>query len=788
MGVIDSIFGSSGIPSSPTSQRLETSSISPWAQPYVSNYLDRAQALINQGPTPFQNKVYSSAQNMGTPEQFGQGSSLASQGGQGSLSTAPMALNYGQLGANIGQMGAGIGAQGIGVGAQGQQYGMNAGANYAQQATNPYAVAAYMNPFIQQALAPQMELLNQQQQLGSQNIAAKAVGQGAFGGNRATLAQGLNNQNYALAKQQAMGQAYTDAFKQAQQAQQFGSQIGLQGAMQGTQLGLQGLGTALQGAGLGIQGAQAGLQGVSGAQQGYQGATQAGAALGNIGSQQGQYGLGQLALQNQIANQQYKLPFENLEFQRSMLSGLPVSSSSTQGFQAPPNYLSQGVGALATGAGIYGMGKNAGWWGGPESSVDYMNSIGATGSGLYDQAMSSSDYLTNLYGLDIFSEGGKVKKYAKGGQVNYATGGDIKTMPTEQLAKLLQNPNVTPMEVALIQRQLALRNRMENNPETPQIMGGGLDTIPSGDMFRAAGGGIVAFAEGNVVKTNSSNPNKIRPQIKDYQSLLEEQIRESLEKTDANAYARSQAMQDEYAKAIKERQAARPYETLLNFGLGALSGESPYAMTNLGKAGTYALQQQQKGVSDDATERKSMLQQQVEAEKSADARQTARQNAMQTSLGQMYTREIGLKNAGASAASAAASKANTEYNKNWNNFQLRVGAEKNNLMNQKSKTFDYEQNPNKLDVDAYKNIYYKTPPDVRAELKLPDPKEYEATTSGQPAVPTVAPTAAPVVGSPTSKVPPPAAIDMLRSKDSPEMRTKFDAIFGPGAAKKALGK
>jgi hypothetical protein len=37
------------------------------------------------------------------------------------------------------------------------------------------------------------------------------------------------------------------------------------------------------------------------------------------------------------------------------------------------------------------------------SSTDYMNNIGATGSGMFDQALSSNDYLENLYGnLGIF--------------------------------------------------------------------------------------------------------------------------------------------------------------------------------------------------------------------------------------------------------------------------------------------------------------------------------------------------------------------------------------------------
>jgi len=334
------IFGAQGLPSSPTGQTTTSGSIQPWAQPYIFNYLNKAQQLAtNAAPTQFQNQVYSSAQNLDTPGQFAAGSSLAQQGGQGQLSTAPMALNYGQQGSDIGQ-------QGVGIGALGQMYGMGAGQNYANQATNPYAVGAYMNPYIQQSLAPQLQLLNQQQQLGAQDINAKAVGQGAFGGNRATLAQGLNAQNFDLARQQAIGKGYDTAFQQAQQAQQFGANLGLQGAMQGTSAGLAGLASGMQGAGLG-------LQGVQGAQQGYTGATQAGAALGNIGAQQGQYELSKLQLQNQIANQQFNQPFQTQQYMQGMLSGLPISSQTQQTYQAPPNAFSQLAGLGTAGLGAY---------------------------------------------------------------------------------------------------------------------------------------------------------------------------------------------------------------------------------------------------------------------------------------------------------------------------------------------------------------------------------------------------------------------------------------------------
>lgn len=346
-----SIFGFSGLPSSPTSQQTSFGSIQPWAQPYIADYLTRAQQLTQGTPQPsaLQQQAYTGAANLALPDAFAQGAALANAGGQGNLSTAPMALEYGKQGAQYGAQGTQYGGLGSAIGLQAAQ----AGGNYAQQATDPGAMAAYMNPYIQQSLAPQMALLNQQQQLGAQNIAAKAVGQGAFGGNRATLAQGLNAQNYDLARQQAIGQGYNTAFQQAQQAQQFGANLGLQGlgtALQGQQVGLAGLGTAMQGAGVG-------LQGVGGAQQGYSGATQAGAALGNIGAQQAAAQLGILGMQNQLGTQQYNLPFQNLQFQQGMLSGLPISSTTQQGYQAPPNTASQ-IGNLGLGAlGAYAMYK-----------------------------------------------------------------------------------------------------------------------------------------------------------------------------------------------------------------------------------------------------------------------------------------------------------------------------------------------------------------------------------------------------------------------------------------------
>jgi len=211
-------------------------------------------------------------------------------------------------------------------------------------------------------------------------------------------------------------QALNQAYQQAQAQQQFGANLNLQGlqgaqqglgtALQGGQLGLSGIGTALQGlqggmqgAGLGIQGAQAGLQGVdrqlagtaqgmqgaqvglqgvSGAQAGYGLANQAAGTLGQLG--QNIYGqqVGNINLQNQLGAQQQQeqqailnqqiqnyataqqYPMMQLSNMSNLLRGMPMQSTTVQGYQAQPNALSQLGGLGLTAAGIAGLGKAKG--------------------------------------------------------------------------------------------------------------------------------------------------------------------------------------------------------------------------------------------------------------------------------------------------------------------------------------------------------------------------------------------------------------------------------------------
>jgi hypothetical protein len=393
----------------PQQSTTQTSNIPDWMRPQVETALGAAtQQIFNVDQTgnitgfrpyvpystkptdyvagfaPMQNQAFQSAANLQTPTQFAAGSNLASTAGQGALGTTGAAMGYGGMGAGYGQQGANIGQGALGYGAAGAALGQQAagaGAGYQQMATDPSSVQAYMNPYVQASLAPQLQLMNQQLAMTQNQNQAQAVKQGAYGGSRQAVQQGLDQQNADLAKAQLIGQGYNQAFKEAQQAQQFGANLGLQGlqaGMQGQQVGLAGVQGALAGTAQGIQGAQAGLAGVQGAQQGYSLANQAAANLGQLGSQQLAAQQNIIGLQNQLGGQQQQYqqglinqainnyamaqqyPQQQLSFYNSLLRGYATPTVTTSQYQASPNPVSQLAGLGLTGAAAYGLAKKKG--------------------------------------------------------------------------------------------------------------------------------------------------------------------------------------------------------------------------------------------------------------------------------------------------------------------------------------------------------------------------------------------------------------------------------------------
>ena len=274
---------------------------------------EQAQAAVAPF-SPLQQTSFYNVGNLGLPGQYNTGTGYAALGGIGSANIANQAANVGN------------------------QYNM--------MATNPYATQAFMSPYVQNALQPQLREMNRQYDITGGQMQAKAVGQGAFGGNRAALEQAENQRNKNIAMNQAIGTGYQNAFQAAQQAQQYGANLGLQG-----------YGTALQGTGQ-LTSAGNTLANIGTAQLGSQ---QNIIGLQNqMGSQQQtqQQNMINQAMQNYAMQQQY--PNQQLSFMSGLTRGLPMQTATTQSYQAAPSSISQLSGLGLTGAAAYGLMKKEG--------------------------------------------------------------------------------------------------------------------------------------------------------------------------------------------------------------------------------------------------------------------------------------------------------------------------------------------------------------------------------------------------------------------------------------------
>ncbi len=315
--------GGKSPPPGPTQSTVTNTNIPEYARPYVENMLGATQQQLfnttqnadgttqitgikpytpySQNPqdyfagfSPLQQQTQQNVANMQLPGQFNQGSALTGMAGLNSY---------------------------------------NAGQNFQNMATNPNAVGAYMNPYIQNALQPQLEEMQRQYGITGTQQQSQATKSGAFGGGREAIMAAENQRNKNMAMNQAIGQGYNTAFNNAQQQMNMGAQLGLQGYGQAGQAG-----ASL--ANIGGQGLQAqqniyGLQNQVGAQQ-----------------QAAQQDIINQAVQNYAVAQQY--PQQQLAFMNAQLRGLPMQSSTTQQYMAQPSTISQAAG-LGT-AGIAGLG------------------------------------------------------------------------------------------------------------------------------------------------------------------------------------------------------------------------------------------------------------------------------------------------------------------------------------------------------------------------------------------------------------------------------------------------
>ncbi len=586
---------------------------------------------------------------------------------------------------------------------------LGAGADYRNMATNPYATQAYMSPYMQNVVDVQKNEALRDAQMRNIGANLGAARQGTYGGARQLLAEQERNRNLQQQMANIQATGTQNAFQAAQQAQQFG-----------TTAGLQGYGQALQGA--------AALGQLGQTQFGQQQAINQGLQqVGAVQQAQAQQGL-DLAYQDFLKQRNY--PYQQLAFMSDMTRGIPLSQAAQQVYTAPPSAASQLGGLGMSALGIYGM------------------------SGGFK------------------AKGGQIKEMAKGG-LAYATGGDIKTMSTDQLEALLENPGLTPLEIDMVEKQLMLRRRMAMNPESEQIMSpalrSGIASIATGDMVpeELAGGGIVAFAKGD----------KVQDKFSAYEDLMLEDIKrrqKALEQGDP--YAKSEAEEANIRKSLQKNRETAPYRALAMAGLGTMAGTSQYGLSNLGLGGIEGLKSYAQAMREQDEGQKLLLQQAGDREKSKFARETALLGSQQTALGQMLGRRASAEATAATRADTASrnkqldfTRAQTAYNSLYNNAldNLKDTAKPGGVNYRK-----YKDDPSAMNRDARAAALNELSPQLRDTLGFQAPST--------PAPGTPAPAAV--------KTPPPAAIQQLKNRNTAETRAQFDAIFGAGAAQRALGK
>ena len=240
----------------------------------------------------------------------------------------------------------------------------------------------YMNPYLQTSLNPQLEEARRQSNISEQANKAAMTKAGAFGGGRSAILTAENQRNlgtnlagitgkgYDTAFQNAMSQFNADQARnlQAQQAseqsKQFGATQGMTAADMMAKYGMsaqqaqeaarqfnqgQSMTAAQQAAQYGQAAQQASEQsrqfGANLGLQGLQTGLQAAQTQGNLGISGGQLGLAQLQEQSRLGATQRGIeaegiaadkaafeearanPYKMLQFQQSMLQGLPISAT-----------------------------------------------------------------------------------------------------------------------------------------------------------------------------------------------------------------------------------------------------------------------------------------------------------------------------------------------------------------------------------------------------------------------------------------------------------------------------
>ena len=326
--------------------------LSNWAGPYVTQMLGQTQALANApyqsyggqltaGYSPLQSQAFQSLGGLQTPGSIGSAASTA-----GSIAQQAQNMPAYQAGQFTNQF----------QSPQAYQSGQFKTGEFDEAASKKY-----MNPYLQSALNPAMEEARRQAGIGRMADAGRLAQTGAFGGSRQAIMESEGNRNLMGKQNEMLTQGYSNAFDKAaqnfqsdqarnlqaqqmgEQSRQFGAGQGLSAAQSAAQYGLAGQQLGEQsrqfGANQGLQGLNTALQAANA--QGQLGGLQNQSNLSNLNAQLGagqmQRGIEQQGLDAQKTQfeEARNNPYKMLQFQQSMLNGLPIQGQSYN--MAQPN-------------------------------------------------------------------------------------------------------------------------------------------------------------------------------------------------------------------------------------------------------------------------------------------------------------------------------------------------------------------------------------------------------------------------------------------------------------------
>jgi len=252
----------------PTAGGTNTQGLADWAAPYITNYLGQAQALGNKDYQAYGGPLTAGASDIQKNVFEGlAGLSVPGNLGQSFSSTGAYALP------NMNPTGPTAGA------GMGQPSGMTL-APGAAPATTPNVASNYMNPYLQSVLDPQLAELRRQNDITNMNTNAKMTSAGAFGGGRQAIMNAENNRNLMQEMNKTVGTGYANAYDKAMN--QFNTEQGQSKDLVNL------LSTA--------------------------GAQQRGIESEGVAADKAEF------------EAQRQFPYQQVQFQRDMISGLPTSS------------------------------------------------------------------------------------------------------------------------------------------------------------------------------------------------------------------------------------------------------------------------------------------------------------------------------------------------------------------------------------------------------------------------------------------------------------------------------